>query len=572
MRLHVGEIIVVALSFGSLSHAAGFDQEIYEIQTCLTAKGYKPGPIDGLSGKNTLEEIKRFQIDTGFPVSTSLSTEQKKRLCDGIKIPIRRIEWRNGGFKQKKGLLYAKGESKPLTGVVLVKYDDGSISQELPFVNGERSGTETIYFRNGNKAEEVTWKDGIRIGKLVTWWENSQVRREVEVVDGKPLGKATYWKKNGEKLPYIHGSGLRIPAGELQGGSVALAGQFCFLIGIENEGALRIAKAVYVCKSVDPSNAPEILIRKEYQTSGIVRNSKVASDKDVVLITLENDVDIFRFDGNVWQKETEIPPPNKQDTYESFGRALAIDGDIAAIGAYALGKVFVYGYNQGDWTLDATITPRNPKGSDVKRFGKEVSVNGERIIVGAAAGGGIVNKSAVYIYEKQNSEWMQVARLEPKSEDYPRNFGAAVAISGDVAVVGSGGDCGSAYIFRQKQGEWIQEAMLRGDELCRNACFGNALAIEGDFLLVGDPGDSELGYDSGAVFVYVHEGDEWALYAKLKAPKPIPNARFGAGVALEGNVALVGAEPFVGIKPLTGESVQLGNYGPAFLFDLNHLK
>ncbi|MEO1230829.1 MAG: FG-GAP repeat protein [Myxococcota bacterium] len=82
---------------------------------------------------------------------------------------------------------------------------------------------------------------------------------------------------------------------------------------------------------------------------------------------------------------------------------------------------------------------------------------------------------------------------------------------------------------------------------------GGGLAAHGDRVAVGAPGESSdargVGGDadndrrsqSGAVFTYRAQPD-WTLEAYVKAPNPSVDDRFGAAVALQGDLLAVGAE------------------------------
>jgi hypothetical protein len=51
-----------------------------ELQELLTARGYKPGPVDGKPGPKTREALKAFQKDAGLPATGVLDAETSQRL------------------------------------------------------------------------------------------------------------------------------------------------------------------------------------------------------------------------------------------------------------------------------------------------------------------------------------------------------------------------------------------------------------------------------------------------------------------------------------------------------------
>ena len=78
--------------------------------------------------------------------------------------------------------------------------------------------------------------------------------------------------------------------------------------------------------------------------------------------------------------------------------------------------------------------------------------------------------------------------------------------------------------------------------------FGYAVAIsqDGNTAIVGAPQDDTLGKNTGAAYVFTRTGVTWTRQAKLLAYDPIPNAHFGAGVALSftGDIAVIGARGY----------------------------
>jgi peptidoglycan hydrolase-like protein with peptidoglycan-binding domain len=58
------------------------------VQQALTAKGYRPGPVDGVLGPRTREAIRRYQRDYGLPVTgqVSLALLNHLRLVTGFPV------------------------------------------------------------------------------------------------------------------------------------------------------------------------------------------------------------------------------------------------------------------------------------------------------------------------------------------------------------------------------------------------------------------------------------------------------------------------------------------------------
>ena len=130
-------------------------------------------------------------------------------------------------------------------------------------------------------------------------------------------------------------------------------------------------------------------------------------------------------------------------------------------------------------------------------------------------------------------------------------FGEAVAISGDIAVVGApladvGGirSRGAVYVFIQVSGRWVLDMTLTGIGSASER-FGSSVAVDGDFVVVGAPAAKFSGKsDAGAAYLFQRSAvSDWQLIAHLRAPSPAEGDRFGAAVAISGGVIAVGA-PF----------------------------
>ncbi len=128
-------------------------------------------------------------------------------------------------------------------------------------------------------------------------------------------------------------------------------------------------------------------------------------------------------------------------------------------------------------------------------------------------------------------------------------FGAAVAFDGESLLVGvpnddtvAGRDAGSVTLFRREAGVWMMTGELLAPDARPQDNFGAALAVAGDVLVVGAP-DVDLGLvrDAGAVYVFSRGPEGWDEGARIIAPEPIAEDRFGSAVALSNGLLAIGA-------------------------------
>jgi hypothetical protein len=89
-----------------------------------------------------------------------------------------------------------------------------------------------------------------------------------------------------------------------------------------------------------------------------------------------------------------------------------------------------------------------------------------------------------------------------------------------------------------------QQAKLSSAVGERNDQFGTSVAVDGDTIIVRAPGAGSavgLAQMQGLAFVFIRQGTDWIPQATLFAAEGQPFDAFGTTVALQGDVAAVGA-------------------------------
>jgi hypothetical protein len=142
------------------------------------------------------------------------------------------------------------------------------------------------------------------------------------------------------------------------------------------------------------------------------------------------------------------------------------------------------------------------------------------------------------------------------------NYGAAVAVSGDTAVVGAPETAvsgkaatGVAYVFVRSSGVWkLQRKLTAGNGAAAGDRFGSAVAVSGDTVVIGARYADTVGIgNTGVAYVFVRSSGVWNLQQKLTAVDAAFNDDFGWSVAVSGNTVLVGArDRDTGAKADTG--------------------
>jgi choice-of-anchor B domain-containing protein len=223
-----------------------------------------------------------------------------------------------------------------------------------------------------------------------------------------------------------------------------------------------------------------------------------------------------------------------------FGGAVAVAAGQVFVGEPANlsrpGIVYVFRRDGGEWRETAQVMASDGAVGD--QFGTAVAPGAGFLVVGAPATDSA--RGTVYVFRQDAGGWMEAARLTAPDRMAGDRFGAAVAVSGDAIVVGAPARserAGAAHVFRRVGGTWRHEAELTvGAE--GNAALGSAVALDGDLALLGAPGDGEA---PGVVHVFRRANGSWTAVGTLGPSGEAAGARFGSALASSGGVALVGA-------------------------------
>jgi carbonic anhydrase/acetyltransferase-like protein (isoleucine patch superfamily) len=252
--------------------------------------------------------------------------------------------------------------------------------------------------------------------------------------------------------------------------------------------------------------------------------------------------------------ELEKIQANDGEVQDRFGTSVAIDGEFAVVGApygdnssVNGGAAYIFERHDGVWQMQAKLTASDSAADD--RFGYSVAIDGETVLIGAYHGDGAVfNSGAAYVFARANNgSWTEQAKIYSSDGAIYDDFGRAVSLSGNTAVIGApqdddrGDRSGSAYVFVRVGDVWIpQQKLLAHDGEAADE-FGAAIELDGNSLIVGSPGDDDLGNVSGSAYIFDRFGTEWMQQTKLVADDGGPSDLFGISVSLDDTTAIVGA-------------------------------
>ncbi len=248
---------------------------------------------------------------------------------------------------------------------------------------------------------------------------------------------------------------------------------------------------------------------------------------------------VFTQSNGTWSQAQKLTSDDGTD-FNYFGYSVALDGTTAFIGADLLGAVYVFNESGGTWTQTQKLTASDEGLSDV--FGYSVLVQGSTAFVGAY--GNNTFQGAVYVFTESGGTWTETQKLTADDGTSNAYFGYAIAVSGTNLIVGAWGDGsnlqGAAYVFTESNGTWSQTQKLVPDDIQIQAKFGHSVAIDGTHAVIGADGDDNQ-TAQGAVYVFDQAGGTWSQSQKLYASDGQHNDQLGFPVTLDGTRALAGA-------------------------------
>ena len=109
-------------------------------------------------------------------------------------------------IKEKKvievqGIMTFKGNSKPVTGQVISRHENGMIKSETTYKDGRKSGDETFYGADGYSTFRATYKDGKLEGRVTKYLENGGTEAQF-YKNGQKDSLFVKWDKNNQVVEF----------------------------------------------------------------------------------------------------------------------------------------------------------------------------------------------------------------------------------------------------------------------------------------------------------------------------------------------------------------------------------
>lgn len=314
-----------------------------------------------------------------------------------------------------------------------------------------------------------------------------------------------------------------------------------------------------------------VSLNDQYMAAAASRDDSAGLDAGSVYV-YSNELDQSSTD---WQKMQFITAPDAS-TNDRFGFAVVIanEGDnyYMAISApyddnangLDAGSVYIYRLEDEEWNYETTLIADD--GQTLDLLGTSLSAHKNTLLVGAE--GESVATGAAYIFEYDDSSgWEQVQKLEPADGDNFDYFGRHVAMSQNLAAVGSplhssgSTDKGAVYVYKTDGDSTFildEKITLSGGQ--SGDQFGRALSFVGpSTVMIGaNRYDADGNTDSGAVFVY-DDDSGWELSQVINPNDGQAYDQFGSYISANSSIAIIAAR---------GNDTNAENAGISYVYEL----
>ena len=285
---------------------------------------------------------------------------------------------------------------------------------------------------------------------------------------------------------------------------------------------------------------------------------------EVIIIIYLGSAYIFYRDGPTWSQQAKIFPNDRKP--DGFGASVSISGNYAIVGAPFVGKIsdvetksnfgsaYIFVRNNEEWLQQAKLSPND--GMEYGMFGLSVAISNDYAIVGTFY-------ESAYIFKKINNTWIFQEKLSPEVKGNTA-FGMSVAISENLAIVGSyldyvfNAQTGTAYLYELEDNNWMQKAKLIASDSIKGMWFGIDVSISKNYAVISCAGRN---YDNAkeAIYIFKKEENEWIQQSKIFASDGKNEDRF-LKVAVSNDYAIVGA---------SGDDDNGENSGSAYIYPLS---
>jgi len=238
----------------------------------------------------------------------------------------------------------------------------------------------------------------------------------------------------------------------------------------------------------------------------------------------------------------EVFPPGAEEPQSLFfGHAVAIRNGTAFVGMPVAfdgrGRVAIFTQTASGWQRTGTLTAPNDS-----NFGVCLAFRDGYVIVGAA--------KAVYVFRLGGGHWDLSQRLaRPAGDNSPDAFSIPAPMHFESGILLIGAPIGTlqrrygkVYVYElNAAGNFVFRTALTASDRHDDDEFGSGVSVASGVIVIGAPGDFRA-TSVGAAYVFRRNSSgAWVQRQRLVAIETQAGDRFGAGVAIDKGMIVIGA-------------------------------
>jgi len=193
---------------------------------------------------------------------------------------------------------------------------------------------------------------------------------------------------------------------------------------------------------------------------------------------------------------------------DHFGISVATDGTAVVVGADGdnkRGSFYIFTEKAGQWTPQLQVFASDGNLND--RFAHSLAISGDYIAVGADRSN--EQTGAVYIFERHlggTNNWGESLKICPEDAWRGDRFGKQVALDGQFLIIGSEGSQdkqGAAYVYQydEEKTQWKTFDKLIAYDGLPNDLFGSSVAVQNNHVMVGAFQANVIDRGSGGMYL-----------------------------------------------------------------------
>ena len=278
-----------------------------------------------------------------------------------------------------------------------------------------------------------------------------------------------------------------------------------------------------------------------------------AFDKEVYGNIKRGAVYQFVRNDSIWVQVQKIIPLDTLPSGSRFGESFDVNNQFLIISAkldivngIGSGSVYVFKKQNSQWVQCQKLFPR--PGVDGSRFGGSIALSDKFLLIGAADETNIIGEyaGAVYVYELIDTIWVEKEKIINRKGSGNEAFGRDVDVSGTSLAVGAPGNIfatfpGSVFIYDFENGNIVLKAELKASDADYDNYFGSNFTIKKDSIIISASGDDEVANSAGALYLFRKENGKWVEKVKLTASDGDVGESLGVSTDMDDGIIVGGA-------------------------------